>query len=332
MGSVLYWVGGTGRMGNAANWSGPSAGPEGQRPQGGDQVIIGGGSVFAMGPTWSDVNVTLIGQSASGAPSFTLQNGVIGAITVNSKQYSNTLRAYGHVEIQGRSAAASGIHVGSPSQAVMTLSMNIADNSAFVNVAPLTIENGSSFSTTRDMTPGVHNVSFENHSSVVVSGDAHAVFGTKITAGGTISVTAAAAANTSFSRSVPAGGGHIEFKGSVAADQSIEITQGTVQVDQPMLFLGVTSLNAAPASGAGTLAGASMSLMGVHAATAELNDGGLFLRGAAGNLIADIRVKPPAGGGAVFVANQADGSVSLTGYALSGASEVHVSAMPVSLA
>lgn len=328
MASLLYWVGGTGRMGKAANWSGPGVGPDGQRPEAGDQLIIGGGSVFAAGPSWIGVNVTLNGLNAGGAPSLTLQNGIIGTLTVNARQYSAFTSAYGHMEIQGRSAVASGIRLGGNYAAPMTLGMNIADNSAFVNVAPLTVENGSSFSTTRDTAPGFHGVSFENHSSVVVSGGAHAVFGTKITASGTIAVTAAATDGPS-NGPISTDGGHIEFKGSVAAGQTVAITQGTVQVDQPMLFEGAVTLEAAPAVGAGTLAGASMSLMGLHAATAELTAGTLFLRGAAGNLLADIRVAAPAGG-AVFVANQAD-SVSLTGYALPGASEVH-STTPVLLA
>ena len=72
----------------------------------------------------------------------------------------------------------------------MTLSMNIADNSAFVNIAPLAVQNNSSFYATRDTAPGFHGVSFENHSTVVVSGGALAVFGTKVTAAGTMRVTA----------------------------------------------------------------------------------------------------------------------------------------------
>ena len=323
MASLLYWVGGTGRMGKAANWSGPGVGPDGQRPAAGDQLIIGGGNAFAAGPTWSGVNVTL-----NGGGTLTLQNGIVGALTVNARQYSAFVSAYGHMEIQGRSAVASGIQIGAAGQAPMTLDMNIADYSAFVNIAPLVVQNNSSFSTTRDTAPGFHGASFENHSSVVVSGGAHAVFGTKITASGTMRVaalppTAGPVSPTSTD------GGHIEFKGGVAAGQTVAITQGTVQVDQPMLFEGAVTLGAAPAVGAGTLAGASMSLMGLHAATAELTAGTLFLRGAAGNLLADIRVAAPAGG-AVFVANQAD-SVSLTGYALPGASEVH-STTPVLLA
>lgn len=327
MASVLYWKGGTGRMGNPANWEGPGVGPDGQRPAAGDQLIIRGGNVFATGPTWSGVNVTLNGPGDD--PSLTLQDGIIGALTVNARQYSAFTPAYGHMEIQGRSAAASGIQLGAAGQAPMTLSMNIADNSAFVNIAPLVVQNNSSFYATRDTAPGFHGVSFENHSTVVVSGGALAVFGTKITAAGTMRVTAPPPTTGTVS---PAStdGGHIEFKGSVAAGQTIDITQGTVQVDQPMLFAGAVTLGAAPAAGAGTLAGASMSLEGLHAATAELAAGTLFLRGAAGNLLAGIRVAPPAGG-AVFVANQAD-SVSLTGYALPGASEVHVSTAPVLLA
>ncbi len=325
MASVLYWVGGTGRMGKAANWSGPGVGPDGQHPEAGDQLIIGGGNVFAAGPTWSGVNVTL-----NGGGTLTLQNGIVGALTVNARQYSAFLSARGHMEIQGRSAAASGIQLGAAGQAPMTLDMNIADNSAFVNIAPLAVQNGSSFSVTRDTAPDFHGVSFENHSTVVVNGGADAVFGTKITAGGTMRV---AAPPPTLGPVSPAStdGGHIEFKGGVAATQSIDITQGTVQVHQPMLFGGAVTLNAAPASGAGTLAGASLSLEGLHAATAELTAGNMLLRGTAGNLLADIHVAPPAGG-AVYVANQADGSVSLTGYALPGASEVHASTVPVPLA
>lgn len=324
MSSVLYWKGGTGRMGNPANWEGPGVGPDGQRPAAGDQLIIRSGDVFATGPSWSGVNVLLDGGA------LTLQSGIIGTLTVNARQYSAFTSSHGQLEIQGRSAVASGTRLGAAGEAPMTLDMHIADNSAFVNIAPMTVENGSLFSATRDAAPGFHGVSFENHSTVVVSGGAHAVFGTKITAGGTMRVAAAPAEGTS-NGPVSADGGHIEFKGSVAASQSIDITQGTVQVDQPMLFAGAVTLGAAPGAGAGTLAGASLSLEGLHAATAELTDAGLFLRGEAGNLLADIHVQAPAGG-AVYVANQADGSVSLTGYAIPGASEVHLSTTPVLLA
>ncbi len=225
--------------GSTFAWSNPgaaSAPPPQPRVNPGDTLNIAAGTFSAQGGQLSDVAVDLAGSQAAPA-GLTVQNGSIGSLGLVPMASSDLgVSKYGKLTVVGTVTIEGALRAGGRPAAPGALAVTL---------------NGAA-------TLNLHGGRLADGASLVVTGPAGTV-----TNAGTLSLANtrqfaihANLAGAGTIQSVPtatSSGVTIELDGAVAAAQTVQLNGGTLQLDQPMRFMGtvaglVTSAPGGPAS------------------------------------------------------------------------------------
>ncbi len=219
--------------GSTVVWNGSPAPQPGVNP--GDTLVLTGGTFTAQGGQLSGVTVDFSGTQAAPA-TLAIQDGSIGTVVPRSSINPQAISSSGILDVTGTVTIENGLSWGGR-VAPGVLAVNL-DGDATLNL------NGGSLGLA---------------SSFVVNGSP----GSTVTNTGTLSLSSViqfaihadlAGAGTIQSVSAPTSFGVvIELDGAVSAEQTVRLDGGTLQLDQPMRFMGtvagiITSLPGGPAS------------------------------------------------------------------------------------
>ncbi len=220
--------------GSTVAWSGAPA-PQ-PTTNGGDTLTLSGGTYAAQGGQLSGVTVNLTGSQASPA-NLALQNASVGKIElVPAAGADMGISKYGKVTVTGTATVQGGLQSGGRPAAPGALAVTL-NSGATLNLNGGQLADGA---------------------SLVITGPAGTV-----TNAGTLSLsnTRAFAIHANLSgagtiQSVPTAdtsGVTVELDGAVSAGQTVLLNGGTLQLDQPMRFMGtvaglITSAPGGPAS------------------------------------------------------------------------------------
>ncbi len=224
--------------GSTFTWPDLSTGAATPQPQAnpGDTLVLTGGTFTAQGAQLSGVTVFLNGTQASPA-NLEVQDGTVGKLVLTS--FSDPVRypGFGNLDVSGNVTVESPLQWGGRPQSpgFLTVTMGSADtlnlNGGNLQDGSSLVVNGSAGSTVTN----TGNLSLFNTSQFAIHADL---------------------AGAGIIQSVPAPaapGVLIELDGAVSSDQTVQLDGGTLQLDQPMRFMGtvaglVTSQLGGPAS------------------------------------------------------------------------------------
>jgi len=305
------WLGGTGRLMNASNWSG------GVAPASGDTAEIDSGTVVVHGKH-QGVDFSLEGTGGA-VPTLRLQNSSVSHIQVGGgiAQFPEA----GKIAVRGW-ASVDSISEGGLRAQPGDLTVKLGQYATFANVGSISVVNGSTLTEV-----GGPNSAFENDGSIDTWGSTNLTFGSNVTGTGTI-------ANGDDRYGLV--GGKIEFGAGGGSGQAITLDSGTLQLDQPMQFQAVIAhLNADPAPAYDPTRGinnGAIVLASTYADNAVFSGTELVLTQGC-TTVADLHFSglPTDGTAQLWVGSEPDGSTAVTGFALPGSQELHVSATPVAL-
>ncbi len=229
--------------GSTFTWNGTDATSGSPSPQPevnpGDTLVLTGGTFAAQGGQLSGVTVYLNGTTQASPATVAVQDGTIGKLQMVS--FSNPVRysSYGNLDVTGTVTIESPLQWGGRVTPPGFLTVNL-NGSATLNL------NGGDLG---------------RAASLVVNGST----GSTVTNTGTMALTSigqfaihADLAGAGTIRSLPdydSSGVRIELDGAVSAEQTVQLDGGTLQLDQPMRFMGtlagllpVTNPKGGPAS------------------------------------------------------------------------------------
>ena len=212
--------------GSTFTWPDPSTGSATPQPQPnpGDTLVLTGGTFTAPGGL-PGVTVYLNGTTPAAPATLAVQGGSVGALKLISLSNPVRYASYGNLAVSGNVTVESPLQWGgrSISSQSLTVTMGSADtlnlNGGSLQDAASLVVNGSAGSTVTN----TGTLTLLNTGQFAIHAD--------LAGAGTIQSVPAAASS----------GVNIELDGAVAAGQTVRLDGGTLQLDQPMRFMGTVS-------------------------------------------------------------------------------------------
>ena len=205
------------------------------RPNPGDTLVLTGGAFAAPGGL-SGVTVYLNGSTQAASAHLAMQGGTVGALKLTSFTDPTRYASYGTLDATGTVTVASPLQWGGRvSPGLLTVNLGAAAtlnlNGGALSRAASFVVNGSSGSTV------------VNTGTMALTGVSQFAIHANLAGAGTIQSVA----------SSDSSGVRIELDGAVSAGQTVQLDGGTLQLDQPMRFMGTvagftTSAPGGPAS------------------------------------------------------------------------------------
>ncbi len=213
-------------------WDGSSPQPE-VNP--GDNLVFRQGTFMAQGSRLSGATVYLNGAQPSSPATLAVRDGSVGRIVLSYFQNNPRFPGYGALDVTGSVTIESPLSWGGSAPYSLVATLN--------GDATLTVNGGSLGRAASLVVNGAPGSTVVNTGTLSLSGTAQFAIHADLAGTGTI-------------RSVPApdsSGVTIELDGAVSAAQTVQLDGGTLQLDQPMRFMGtvaglITSSPGGPAS------------------------------------------------------------------------------------
>ena len=205
------------------------------RPNPGDTLVLTGGSFTAPGGL-SGVTVYLNGSTQAASAHLAMQGGTVGALKLTSFTDPTRYSSYGTLDATGNVTVASPLQWGGRvSPGLLTVNLGAA---ATLNLNGGALGRGASF-----VVNGSTGSTVANTGALSLSGVSQFAIHASLAGGGSIGSVAGSDMS----------GVRIELDGAVSAGQTVQLNGGTLQLDQPMRFMGtvaglITSAPGGPAS------------------------------------------------------------------------------------
>lgn len=319
--SVKQWNNAAGSFMASVNWSSASA------PVVGDNLYLRSGTALLAHQTFGSAaaltTIGLIGDTAAGAPMLVLQDVTLKNVKLSEApaHYQGPVSGsppgyyaakYGAVAIKGSVTIDGGmVEGGRDSLGPSTVLKIVLDPGAvLINKGTL-----AAFPSGELTISGAGAGRVENDGSIN-------------DLGGKVTISTHLTGVGSISTSNSGGGGYsgsVEIKAAVDAGQTFHISRGSLQVDQPISFMGKVDL------GVPQLAG-TVRLEGINAASWDVKGSLLELFSAAGAVIGSLQFTTPQSQASLVVGNLADATyghtVSITASQPSGPASTSLSVLP----
>lgn len=319
--SVKHWNNATGSFMASLNWSSVSA------PVVGDNLYLQSGTALlahrAFGSAAALTTIGLIGDTAAGAPVLVLQDVTLKNVKLSEAppHYQGPVGGsppgyyaakFGKIAIKGSVINDGGMIEGGRDSLGPSTSLSIVldPGAALINKGTLAA-----------LPSGQLTISGAGAGRVENDGSINAL-------GGRVLVSTHLTGVGSISTSNSGGGGYsgsVEIKAAVDAGQTFHISQGSLQVDQPISFLGKVDL------GVPQLAG-TVRLEGLNAASWDVKGSLLELFNTTGAKIGSLQFTTPQSRATLVVSSLADATyghtVSVTASHPSGPASTSLSVLP----